>query len=223
MEFSEGEEFDDEEPTPEWPLRVADHPLVDAAASLCGQHRVAWRAEGCAGDPRRQLAHYAARADIVTVSRRGAPGARRELPRHAFAVLRTSARSVLVTPETYQEPQVILVPYDRSAPSARALSLAAETSRRSGLPISVASVGGRAVTTACLAEAKRYLAHYPGETEFVSRRGDPVDQVTALSFELGSTMLVMGAYGRSAVRRFFAVSRTERILGGCHGPALAVR
>ncbi|MGD8239056.1 MAG: universal stress protein [Armatimonadota bacterium] len=222
-EFEDGEEAEDEELELEPGVSVADHPLVDAAAALCGRHRVAWRAEGCAGDPTGHLAHYAPRADVVTVSRRGSRAVRRELPRHAFAILRASVRAVLLTPETYQEPQVILAPYDRSAPAARALSLAAETSVRAELPLTVVSVGGDAFTAASLAEARRYLAAYSGQTEFVRREGDPVQQLTALTFELPGALLVMAGYGRPPVRRLLGGSRTERILAGCHGPALIVR
>ncbi len=217
------EGFEDDEPTPELALRVTDRPLVEAATSLCGQHRVAWLAEGCVGDPTRHLAHYAPRADVITVSRRRTSLARQELPRHAFAALRASARAVLIAPETYHEPQVILAPFDGSAPSARALSLAAETSLRSELPMRVISVGDDGLTTARLDRARRYLAAYSVEAEFVNRTGDPVDQLMALTFELSGTILVMGAYGRSPVQRLLGGSRTERILRGCHGAALAVR
>ncbi|MFQ5809936.1 MAG: universal stress protein [Armatimonadota bacterium] len=222
-EFDDAKEVEDQELELEPAPSVADHPLVDAAAALCGRHRVAWRAEGCAGDPTRRLAHHAPRADVVTVSRHGSLGVRRKLPRHALAILRASVRAVLLTPETYQEPQVILAPYDRSAPAARALSLAAHTSVRAELPLTVVSVGGDAFTAASLAEARRYLAAYSGQTEFLRRDGDPVQQLTALTFELPGVLLVMGGYGRRPFRRLLGGSRTERILAGCHGPALVVR
>ncbi len=223
LESDEQEQLEEEDPTPAGPLRVTDQPLVDAAAAICGQQRVAWRADGCSGDAAAHLAHCAPRADIVTVSRRGAPGARRKLPAHVFAVLRASARSVLVTPETYQEPQIIVAAYDGSHPAARALALAAETSSRSELPLSVVSIGTDVTTAAHLGEAKRYLAAYSGQAEFAGRRGDPVAELTALTFERTGTLLVIGAYGRRSLARLLGGSRTERLLRGCHGSALVVR
>jgi nucleotide-binding universal stress UspA family protein len=223
LAFEDDAVLENDEPAPQPAASVTDHPLVEAAATLCGRHRVAWRAEGCVGDPRRHLARYVPRADVVTVSRHRARAARGELPRHAFALLRASARVVLVTPETYQEPQVILAPYDGSPPAARALALAAETSVRADLPLSVASVGSDGFTTAHLNEAKRYLAAYAARADFLSRSGDPVQQLTALTYELGAALLVMGAYGRRPLQRFLGGSRTQRILQGCHGPVLAVR
>ena len=111
------EAFDDEDPSVPPPVGVADQHLVDAAANICGQNRVAWRAEACPGSPTRHLAHYAPRADIVTVSRRRPAGVRtRELPQHVFGIVRASQRAVLVTAETYQEPQLVLAAYDGYIP-----------------------------------------------------------------------------------------------------------
>ncbi len=166
--------------------------------------------------------------ELVVVGKRGesADFARGHLGSNMERVVRASHQPVLVANRAYAEPTRALVAYDGS-PSARiALSWALESPAMKTVPIHVVTVARAGEENAAaerLADASRQLAsHGPGVTAQVlaGAPGDAIEQYVATN---GINLLLMGAYGHSAIRRFIIGSTTSELVRRCRVPVLLFR
>jgi nucleotide-binding universal stress UspA family protein len=135
-------------------------------------------------------------------------------------VIRNSVRPVLVAGTEFQEENEtrnILVAYDGSAHSARALLVAAELARRPGTELTLVTVVPSEDSGAdVLTPAEAFLAHHgvtPRKQVEVSSK--PASVISGLVASGGVDLLIMGAYGHSPIREVLFGSTTERILSHC--------
>lgn len=137
------------------------------------------------------------------------------------ALLHDGARPLLVAPaEPPPEAGGVLVGYDGSIPSMRAIQLFALLGLAGDAPVKVLSLAATRAEAARLAgEAAGYLRSHGMAAEPVAVEGSrPVDALLAEAVAMPARLLVMGAYETSSLRTLFTGSATRRLLHGAPCP-----
>jgi nucleotide-binding universal stress UspA family protein len=136
------------------------------------------------------------------------------------AVIRSSIRPVLVAGKAFPASGAIrslIVAFDGSGHSARALSVAVELGAGFGVEclltvIAPAEEAGQEI----LAPAEAFLRHHgmmPKNKVVVGSK--PSELLCNIARAAGSDILIMGAYGHSPIREVLFGSTTERVLNHC--------
>jgi len=138
------------------------------------------------------------------------------------ALLHEGARPLLVVPpgRAATPSGKVLVAYDGSIPSMRAIQLFALLGLGLDLQLRVMSVAATRAEAARMAEvAAGYLRAHDLDVEAVGVEGShPVDAIVAEASAMPARMLVMGAYEHSGLRTLFTGSATRRLLLGAPCP-----
>ena len=139
-------------------------------------------------------------------------------------VLRNSARPVLVVPEDARMEGPLLVAYDGTPGSQRALATAAALVGCGAAPeIAVVTVAEDADDAAPLqAEARAYLEPYTARARSLVRVGDSVAGIVATADEIGAGLIAMGAFGESGFAELLEGSTTREVLASAPCPVLLV-
>jgi nucleotide-binding universal stress UspA family protein len=135
-------------------------------------------------------------------------------------VVRNCIRPVLVAakkPREGKDVQNILVAYDGSMHSGRALLVAAELGARPGVQCTLVAIAATEESgAAILAPAESFLYHHgitPRKQVVIGSK--PSDLICGIVTSTQTDILIMGAYGHSPVREMLFGSTTERVLFHC--------
>jgi len=132
-----------------------------------------------------------------------------------YRILKSVPRPAIVFPKRVPTGDTVLVAYDGSLRSARTLASFAY----SGL-----GVGRTVRVVTCNADVQQSVAHCEAACRFLRRHdlvvephpetleGSFAKQLMALAADCSAGLLVMGAFGQSAVREFFFGSTTQTVL-----------
>lgn len=193
--------------------RVAEFDRASASRSVASSSDVK---TGIPGDivSREATAH-----DIVVMARSGYDrgSAEDRIDPLVQAVIRGSSRPVLVSGASFREVRRILVAYDGSIHSARALAIAAELGSRPGVQCTLAHVSHSEESgLETLGPAEAFLRHHgvtPQKKVVLGAKAS--DQICDMVTSSGADLLVMGAYGHRPIREMLFGSTTERVLSHC--------
>lgn len=169
----------------------------------------------------------AAETDLFIAGKRGDKGcdARGILGSHIEGLARALEKPVLITPHAPRAIERILVAYDGSESSEKALDFAIESNLFKGLECHIVIVDKVAELGAKkreAAEAKLADDSFSAVIEVIDSAS--VDEsVTAYIEKHNIDMLLMGAYGHSAIRRFFLGSTTSAQIAKTKVPVLLFR
>ena len=136
-------------------------------------------------------------------------------------LLRETARPLIVCPDTAATTGPVLVTYDGSMRSSRALHLLALLGHVRGRPIHLLSVADdQATATERAASAAELLTKHGHQVtpHGISSPADPSDIICAEVATLGATMVGMAASGNRRIHDFFLGSTTQRLLRQCPCP-----
>ena len=162
---------------------------------------------------------------LFVVGKRGehADFARGHLGREVERVVRSVHRPLLVASRTFQPIQRVLVAYDGSATTRKALAMVAESPLLRGLDIHLVTVGGGEGSERGLGDAARVLdgAGLDATTEVID--GHPDEALAAYVDRQRIDLLVMGAYGHSRIRQLIVGSTTTAVMRNCQVPVLLLR
>jgi nucleotide-binding universal stress UspA family protein len=137
------------------------------------------------------------------------------------ALLRENSRPIIVCPESAPEDGPVLVADDGSVRASRAIHMLALLGLAQGRPIHVVSI---ARDRSAAEERARRAADLLGKHEYdatvhgLASDAEPADIILARRESLGATVIVMGAYGQSALHDFFLGSTTKKLLNACPCP-----
>jgi nucleotide-binding universal stress UspA family protein len=169
------------------------------------------------GAPSDRLVAWSRRSDLVVLGRR----ARADAGEDTFAegtlatVLKECPRPVVSVPDGASAGGVTIVAYDGSCQADRAIYAFVASGLAASGPVHVVTVDGDAAEAAGRAEAAvEYLASHDVEAEacpIVSERA-PAEEILRRVRHLRAGLVVMGAYGQSALREFFLGSVTRSML-----------
>jgi len=169
------------------------------------------------GDPDAELCEASKIHDLIVIGRdsdfHGNPGGR--LTRTVERLLKDSCRPLIVTPDATRRSSCIVIAYDGSAPSARALQLFTLLGLGDRAELHVVAVDpDQAAAERRVQDACTYLARYgyAAAAHPIASQGDPADLVIAKAQSLDAAMLVMGAHGHRGWKESLLGSFTTRLL-----------
>jgi nucleotide-binding universal stress UspA family protein len=169
------------------------------------------------GDPDAELCEASKIHDLIVIGRdsdfHGNPGGR--LTKTVERLLKDSCRPLIVTPDSTSRSSRIVIAYDGSAPSARALQIFTLLGLGDRSELHVIAVDpDRAAADRRTRNAATYLARYgyAAAAHPIASEDDPADLVIAQAQSLDAGMLVMGAHGHRGWREALLGSFTTRLL-----------
>lgn len=143
---------------------------------------------------------------------------------HLENVVRTLHRPILVVPADYVEPRRILIAFDASATTHKAVEMVAASNLFRGLPCHVVMVGAdKPEARSQLEWAKKTLADAGFDVSAEILPGEVEQVLCAYRDEHGIDLVVMGAYGHSKIREFLVGSTTTRMVRQSKVPLLLLR
>lgn len=163
---------------------------------------------------------------LLVMGRQGEHGdsAGEHIGSHLENVVRTLHRPILVIPADYSEPRRILVAFDGSATTRKAVEMVAASPLFRGLPCHVVMVGADKQEAHEQFEwARTTLAQAGFEVTASLRSGQVEDVLCAYRNEYAIDLIVMGAYGHSKIREFLVGSTTTKLIRQAKIPLLLLR
>ncbi len=140
------------------------------------------------------------------------------------AVIRKSAKPVLVAPAKFKTPKNPILAYDGSPNASDAMHLAAELVKACNLPLTVVTVLKEGAEDRSQIDAADYLKPYGIKAEFVELKGDNAPVRIAEYYEKkGHDLLFIGATHRSRVVEMVLGSTAEHVMRAIKGPFFLVR
>lgn len=137
----------------------------------------------------------------------------------AERVVRRAEGAVLLVPETFAEPNRLLLGYDGSAGAEGALEYALTLAQQLDLPLLALSVDDDlAAAQEQLAEVQARAVRDHLRLETAALSGDPVE--TILNAAKPGDLLAIGAFGSSRLAEFFGGSTTGELIRGASVPVL---
>lgn len=143
---------------------------------------------------------------------------------HLENVVRTLHRPILVIPADYVEPQRIMIAFDGSPTTRKAVDIVARSPLFRGLPCHLVMAGSeRPEAREQIEWAKAHLEAAGFEVSAEIRAGEVEQVLCSYRVEHAIDLVVMGAYGHSKIREFLIGSTTTNMLRQCKVPFLLLR
>jgi nucleotide-binding universal stress UspA family protein len=143
---------------------------------------------------------------------------------HLENVVRTLHRPILVIPSDYTEPQRILIAFDGSATTRKAVEMVAASPLFRGLPCHLVMVGADKAEAREQLDWARTTLERAGFQVIAGIRSGHVEEVLcAYRTEHAIDLIVMGAYGHSKIREFLVGSTTTKLIRQSSVPLLLLR
>jgi nucleotide-binding universal stress UspA family protein len=141
-------------------------------------------------------------------------------------VVRASVKPCLVTPDKFRQIQHVLVAYDGSEESSKALRAGIALAPALGAKVTitmVAALGAEDSASETLQKAKQQALEAGVAATVEPLHGDPETQILELKESIGADLIVMGAYGHTRIRELILGSTTSHVLRKSDVPVLLVR
>ncbi len=168
--------------------------------------------EGVVG---KEIVESAKRCDMISMGMAGEHAFWRDafLGSNLESVVRQTHKPVLVTPEKYKKITKILVAYDASSFSTKALTAGADIAERMKLPLTVVTVSDdKKAGEDILSQADDSLKDYKITYDKVLEGGETVSAILELCKGGSYDLLAMGAYGHSKIRELIIGNTTVQIM-----------
>ena len=163
----------------------------------------------------KEIVESAKRCDMISMGMAGEHAFWRDafLGSNLESVVRKTHKPVLVTPETYKKITKILVAYDASSFSTKALTAGADIAEQMKLPLTVVTVSDdKKAGEDILSQADEDLKGCKITYDKVLKGGETVSAILALCNEGSYDLLAMGAYGHSKIRELILGNTTVQIM-----------
>jgi len=163
---------------------------------------------------------------LLVMGRQGEHGdsAGEHIGSHLENVVRTLHRPILVIPADYSEPQRILIAFDGSATTRKAVEMVAASPLFRGLSCHVVMVGADKPDAHEQLDWAQTTLERAGFQVIAGIRSGQVEEVLcAYRTEHAIDLIVMGAYGHSKIREFLVGSTTTKLIRQSRVPLLLLR
>ena len=163
----------------------------------------------------KEIVESAKRCDMISMGMAGEHAFWRDafLGSNLESVVRRTQKPVMVTPEEYKKVTKILVAYDASTFSTKALISGADIAQQMKLPLTVVTVSDdKKSGEDILSQADNNLKDYKITYDKVLKDGEVVDVILDFCKEGTYDLLVMGAYGHSKIRELILGNTTVQIM-----------
>ncbi|MBC8548889.1 MAG: universal stress protein [Candidatus Brocadiales bacterium] len=163
----------------------------------------------------KEIFESAKRCDMIAMGMSGEHAFWRDalLGSNLESVVRQTHKPVLVTPEKYKKITKILVAYDASSFSTKALTAGAEIAQEMKLPLTVVTVSDDTKAGEdILSQADENLKDFNITYDKVLKGGETVSAILDSCNEGSYDLLAMGAYGHSKIRELILGNTTVQIM-----------
>jgi len=163
---------------------------------------------------------------LLVMGRQGEHGdsAGEHIGSHLENVVRTLHRPILVIPADHSEPRRILIAFDGSATTRKAVEMVAASPLFRGLPCHVVMVGAdKPEAREQLDWARTTLEKAGFEVSAGIHSGQVEEVLCGYRTEHAIDLIVMGAYGHSKIREFLVGSTTTKLIRQARIPLLLLR
>ena len=202
--------------------------VLAAAKELCQKSGVACETAHETGSLMQAILDHERRADLVILGQHGehAEWAGGMLGSSVERVVRASVKPCLITPEKFHEIGHMLIAYDGSDESSKALRAGIALAPALGVEMTitmVAAAGGEDAASAVLEKAKQRALGGNVKANVEVLHGDPEEEILQLRETIGADLIVMGAYGHTRIRELILGSTTSHVIRKAPVPVLLVR
>lgn len=171
---------------------------------------------------------YEERADIVVLGQHGEHAAWSEgvLGSSVERMVRASVKPCLVTSDKFQPIQHILIAYDGSEESSKALRAGIALAPSLGARVTittVAALGREDAASEIMHKAKQLALDGGVDARLELLHGDPETEILQARESAGANLIIMGAYGHTRIRELILGSTTSHVLRKANVPVLLVR
>jgi len=200
-------------------LERLEHRFGDTCEAIGAQ----WQVIEAEGAPHAMIEHEAARHDLLVIGK-DTDFHLDEDPSIADSVqhlLRETARPLIVCPDAAASAGPVLVTYDGSRASSRAVHMLALLGYVRDRAVHVLSIDhDQAAATERAAFATELLTKHEHRAvpHGIRSQADPADIICAEAATLGATLIGMAATGHRPIHDFFLGSTTQRLLRQCPCP-----
>lgn len=199
---------------------------LDELEGKCNSANVPCSREIREGVVSKEIVKSAERCDMIAMGMAGEHALWRDalLGSNLESVARQTHKPIMVTPGKYKAITKILIAYDGSIFSDKALNTGAEIAQQMRLPITIIMVSdAKDKGEKTLSEVTKSLKGCSVEFNTILERGDPVNVILRVCKEGSFDLIVMGAYGHSKIRELILGSTTIRIMRRASCPVLLCR
>ena len=140
--------------------------------------------------------------------------------------VRASVKPCLVTSEKFHDIGHMLIAYDGSNESDKALRAGIQLAPVLEAEVTIATVatlGHEDVATAVLHKAKQLALDDGVKARLELLHGNPEEEIIELRETVGADLVVMGAYGQTRIRELILGSTTSHVIHKANVPVLLVR
>jgi nucleotide-binding universal stress UspA family protein len=164
-------------------------------------------------------------AELVVIGKRGASAdfAKGHLGSKVERVVRQSARPVLVASRAFTQPEAAVVAFDGGPSSRKAVAYVATSPLMQQTRLHVVMAGREDRDSSDRMNWARELLATRADATVTIKAGKAEDVIAGEVAATGSQMLVMGAYGHSALRGLLVGSTTTQMIRSCTIPVLLFR
>lgn len=199
---------------------------LDELEGKCNTAGIAFTRTVKEGIVAKEIVESAKRCDIISMGMAGEHAFWRDafLGSNLESVVRQTHKPVLVTPEKYKKITKILVAYDASSFSTKALIASAHIAQQMKLPLTVITVSDdKKSGENILSKADENLDSCSITYDKVLKSGEVVNVIFNFLKDNSYDLLAMGAYGHSKIRELIIGNTTIQILRKVNCPALLCR
>jgi nucleotide-binding universal stress UspA family protein len=171
---------------------------------------------------------YERRADLVVLGQRGehAQWSGGMLGSSVERMVRASVKPCLITPEKFQPVNHMLIAYDGSLESGKALHAGIDLAMALGTEVTITTVCQQEAEEAAsktLNEAIQQAQDHGLKAHAQLVHGNAEVEILAHCEKVGATLIVMGAYGHTRIRELIVGSTTSHVMRKATVPVLLVR
>lgn len=199
------------------------HKCVDMVRT----ENISYTASKLEGSPVEIISNQANIVDMIMLGARGefAKWGRSKLMGATVeAISKECNKPLLISPKEFKPFKNILIPYDGSVNSNRALPYAGYFALNFKSVAHVFTVDtSLANANAILTEGKNYLQSYEVQIQTKARSGHADEEILNFANEKDMDLIVMGAYGHTRIKEAILGSTTERVMRNATIPLLLVK
>ncbi len=201
--------------------------ILQKLGAMCQQAGAAFETKLMPGIISNTIAENARTADLVIMGKRGENasfGSSAFLGSVAEASTRLSNKPVMLVDENYKKLKKVLFAYDGTQSANKALQLLAQLVAESKYDLSVITVSDDDIDgKAILDEAVSYLETYDIKPSQLLKSGEVVNAIITSAEQDACDVIMMGAYGHSAIHQMLLGSTTTLLVRAAKQPVILYR
>ena len=202
--------------------------ILTAADKRCRDAHVACETAHETGSLVQVMLDYERGSDLVVLGQRGehAQWSGGLLGSSVERMVRASVKPCLVTPVKFQPVTHMLIAYDGSAESSKALRAGLALAPVLGVKVTittVATLGGEDAASEILRNAKQQALDGGVNAHVELLHGDAEAEILQVRETVGADLVVMGAYGHTRIRELILGSTTSHVMRKATVPVLLTR